>query len=189
MKTKLTALLLILSLLLGGCGTEETTRWPAGYTVIAPFLAAEPVESYEFGESDDLLGLAGVYYAAWTNSDPREFVNSKGETTNIYNSQIYVVAQESGSPEEARTLLDQWMAREKQNYQVDGEQTLTLNGQDYTLLTLVSGSEDNPYGFGIAAFAVMGSNAVCVELVCSDTFTGMPQAVMEDFLDGLHYSE
>ncbi len=190
MKLKVLSLLLAVSLILCGCGSDSLPAdWQEDWAVIAPFLAAEPMECFVFGESDDILGISGVYYAAWTNGDAREFTNAQGETTTIYNSQIYVVAQEFPTEEEARTALNQWLAREKQNYETGAESTATFGGQEYTILPLLSGSENNPYGFGCAAFTIHGSNAICVELVCSDTFTAEPQSVLEEFLQGLHYSE
>lgn len=190
MKLKLSALILALSLLLSGCGREALPAdWDKSWTVISPFLAAEPMECFTFGESDDILGISGVYYAAWTNGDPRAFTNAEGEETTIFNSQIYVVAQECRTEAEAAQNIAAWIAREKQNYEVGEETALTVNGREYTLLTMLSGSEGNPYGFGCAAFTVSGTNAICVELVCSDTFTGEPRSILEQFLQGLHYSE
>lgn len=190
MKRKILALFLTLSLLLCGCGSESRPAdWQDDWTVIAPFLAAEPMESFSFGESSDMMGLSGVYYAAWTNGDAQAFTNAAGEETTIFNSQIYVVAQECATEAEARENLTAWMTREKQNYETGPETTVTLNGVAYTLLPLLSGSETNPYSFGCAAFGLSGSNAICVELVCSDTFTAEPHSVLEEFLQGLHYSE
>ena len=61
---KYISFILILCLLLTGCGNGESSiQLPADWTAIAPFLAAEPVEGYAFGESADTLGLGGVYYA------------------------------------------------------------------------------------------------------------------------------
>ncbi len=190
MKRKVFTLILALSLLLAGCGNNAPqANWDESWTIIAPFLAAEPMEGFTFGESDDILGISGVYYAAWTNGDARSFTNAEGEDTVIFNSQIYVVAQECRSEEEAQQNIAVWKAREKQNYQVAEEFGITLNDHDYIMLTMISGNEGNPYGFGAAAFTVSGNNAICVELVCSDTFTGSPQAVLEEFINGLHFSE
>ena len=183
-------LLIALCLLLTGCGTgKNTANWQPDWVEVAPFLAVSPVECYEFGESADTFGLGGVYYATWTNGDPRNYTNADGEETVIFNSQIYVIVQEFRSESEARTALNQWLARESQNYSCGEATAVTVDGRDYTLLPLFSGSETNPYGFGCAAFAIHGTNAICVELVCSDTFTAEPQSVLEQFLNNLHYSE
>lgn len=190
MKHKLIPLILVLSLVLCGCGGESLPAdWDETWTVIAPFLAAEPMEDFAFGESDDILGLSGVYYATWTNGDKRDFTNAEGEETVIFDAQIYVVAQECRTEEDAQRNVAAWSAREKQNYRIGEEFGITLNGRDYIMLTMLSGKAGNPYGFGAAAFTVSGSNALCVELVCSDSFTGNPQAVLEAFINGLHFSE
>ena len=190
MKLKIFTLILVLSLLLAGCGGKTPQAdWDESWTAIAPFLAAEPTVDFSFGESSDIGGLGGVYYATWTNGDAREYTNAEGEDTVIFNSQIYVVAQECRSAEEAQQNIAVWKAREKQNYQVSEEFGITLNDRDYIMLTMISGKEGNPYGFGAAAFTVSGNNAICVELVCSDTFTGSPQAALEEFISCLHFSE
>lgn len=190
MKFRILTLILILSLVLCGCGGEAPPAdWDKSWTVIAPFLAAEPMECFTFGESDDIMGLSGVYYATWTNGDPRPFTNAEGEETTIFNSQIYVVAQECRTEADAQQTLTAWITREKQNYEVLEEITLTVSDRDYTMLILDSGKESNPYGFGCAAFTISGTNAVCVELVCSDTFTAEPRVLLEEFLQGLHFSE
>ena len=190
MKGKVFTLILVLSLLMAGCGSHEPqTNWEENWTVIAPFLAAEPMEGFAFGESDDILGISGVYYAAWTNGEERSFTNAEGEDTVIFDAQIYVVALECRTEEEAQQNIAAWKAREKQNYQVSEELGITINNRNYTMLTMTSGNEGNPYGFGAAAFTVSGTNAICVELVCSDSFAGNPQVALEAFLNGLHFSE
>ena len=166
MKRKVLALICALSLVLAGCGSAKSPDWADGMTVIAPFLASEGTEDFTFGESADTLGLGGVYYATWTNGDKRDFINAAGESTVIFNSQIYVIAQEFRTEAEAKTGLNQWMAREKQNYNCNNETTITVNGREYTILQLISGNETNPYGFGHAAFTIHGNNVICVELVC-----------------------
>ncbi len=190
MKRKLISLIIVISLMLCGCGSEANqTNWDESWTVIAPFLAAEPMEGFAFGESDDIFGISGVYYAAWTNGDARSFTNSEGEDTVIFDAQIYVVAQECRTEEEAQQNISAWKAREKQNYQASEEFGITVNDRDYIMMNMVSGNEGNPYGSGTAAFTASGTNAICVELVCSDTFAGDPRSLMEEFLGGLHFSE
>lgn len=182
--------LILLCLLLTGCGSKQhSAQWQADWVEIAPFLAVGPVEDFTFAERADTFGIGGVYYATWTNGDKRDYVNADGEATYIFNSQIYVIAQEFRTEGEANTALAQWMAREKQNYQVYAEFGIVVNDREYTFLMLESGSETNPYGFGCAAFTIQGTNAICVELVCSDTFTANTQAVLEMFLESLHFAE
>lgn len=190
MKRKLIPLILILSLLLCGCGSGvKNADWAGSRKVIAPFLSSEGTEDFTFGESADTLGLGGVYYATWTNGEQRDFTNADGESTVIFNAQIYVVAEECRTEADAEQSLTVWMAREQQNYSCGETYEVTVNGQTYTLLPMTEGREGNPYPFGCAAFTRFGTNAVCVELVCSDTFAGSPGNVLEAFLNGLYYHE
>ena len=105
MKRIALALILALALVLVGCGSDTPqTNWDENLTIIAPFLAAEPMEGFAFGESDDIFGISGVYYAAWTNGEARSFTNAEGEDTVIFDAQIYVVAQECRTEEEAQQI-------------------------------------------------------------------------------------
>lgn len=190
MKLRILTLFLILSLLLCGCGEAEAQlpdHWAESFTVIAPFLAAESIEGFDFGESDDSLALSGIYYATWTAGGKRDFVNADGESTVIFDAQLYVIAQEFRTEADAQTSLSQWLAREKQTYTCGEAFSLTCGGQEFTILPLLSGSETNPYGHGCAAFALRGSRVICVELVCTEEFTEDTQAILEAFLQGLHY--
>lgn len=187
---KCLSLLLLLCLLLTGCGSNQRpAEWAEDWTAIAPFLAAEDMENFTFGESADAMGLGGVYYATWVNGEQRDFVNAAGESALIFDAQIYVIAQAYNTEAEATTALAQWIDREKQYYRFHEEFEVSVNDREYTFLTLRSDNEANPYNFGCAAFTLHGSNAVCVELVCSDAFTADTQAVLEQFLGGLHYAE
>lgn len=190
MKFRIVMLLVIFALLLSGCGASEAAlpaHWEEGWTVVAPYLAAEDMEGFDFGESADTLGISGVYYATWTAGEKRDYTNAEGEQTVIFDAQIYVITQEFRSEADAETNLNQWLAREKQSFTCGDAYTLICNGQEFTILPLLSGSEDNPYGSGCAAFALRGSNAICVELVRTDYFSGDIQATLEAFLNCLHY--
>ena len=100
-----------------------------------------------------------------------------------------MVAEECRTEADAEQSLTAWMAREGQNYSCGETYELTVEGQTYTILPMLEGKAGNPYPFGCAAFTRFGTNAVCVELVCSDTFTGGPGYVLEMYLQSLHYHE
>ena len=190
MKLRMFALILAFSLLLCGCGNAESqlpAHWDESLTVIAPFLAAEGVEGFDFGERDDILGLSGVYYATWTAGGKRDFVNADGESTVIFDAQLYLIAQEFRTEADAQTNFSQWLAREKQSYTCGEAESITVNGQEFTILPLLSGSETNPYGHGCAAFALRGKTVICVEMVCTEEFTEDTRVILEAFLGGLHY--
>lgn len=190
MKRKLIALILILCLILCGCGKESRpAEWEDSWTAIAPCLASEGLEGFTFAESADTFGIGGVYYATWTQGAKREYTNAQGEETFIFDAQLYAVVQECRTEAEADQSISAWIAREQQNYSCAEPREVLSNDRTYTLLSMNQGSEGNPYPFGCAAFTRIGTNALCVELVCAETFTGDPQALLEAFLSGLHYHE
>lgn len=191
MKKRIISLFLMAALLLSACGAKQElpSDWKPDWTVVCPLLAVEPMEGFSFGERADTLGLGGVYYATWTSGEKRDYTNAEGEKTFLFDAQIYLVVQECLSEADAHQSISQWTALEKQNYSCGEPWEIDSNGRTYTLLPMNEGREGNPYGFGCAAFTRIGTNALCVELVCTDAFTGDAQAVLEDFLSGLHFSE
>jgi len=179
-------------LALSGCaGSDEDPHpdWDESWVRIAEYVGVEPLEGFALNESNDALFMSGLYYAAWTAGDGRDFVNSDGGKATVYDAQIYVLLEECRGPEAAQEAVGTWIAREKQSFQTADAFTRSFGAQDFQILPLVSGSEDNPYPRGAAAFAVRNEWAISVELVCSDRFEGDSQTILGQFLSGFHYSE
>lgn len=183
--------LLLTVLLLTGCSqaADPHPEWDDSWVRIAEAIGVEPMEGFTLNESNDVLATAGLYYATWTCGEGQEFVNEAGEDAVVYDAQIYVLLEECSGEEEARQEVESWIAREKESYESEETGTRTLADQEYEILSLVSGREENPYGYGTAAFAVRGSCAVSVELVCSERYAGDPQDTMTQFLNGFHYGD
>ena len=78
---------------------------------------------------------------------------------------------------------------EGQNYTLGDRRELDAAGQSFAFYPLLSGREGNPYTHGAAAFAVRDGLAISAELLCTEDFTGDPQAILEQFLNGIHYGE
>lgn len=184
--------ILVLTLLLSSCGAEQTALpadWETDWTVVGPLLAVELLDGFELNESNDALYLSGIYYATWVTGEAREHTNEESESANIYDGQIYVLLQEFRDQEAAETEVGIWQAREKQTYETGEISSVACGDQDFEIIPLLSGSESNPYSKGIAAFAVRGKWAICVEFLCADSFDTELQATLEAFLNGFHYSE
>lgn len=184
-------LLLFVTFALTGCSGASGQRhpeWDESWVRIGETVGVEPVEGFSLNESNDVLSLSGLYYATWTCGDGQEFVNADGENATVYDAQIYVLLEECSGTEAAAQEVASWIAQEKQSYKAGDTETRTFGAQAFDVLPLRSGKEGNPYGYGIAAFAVWEENAISVELVCSDRFAGDPQAVLTQFLTGFHYS-
>lgn len=184
--------LLALSLLLTGCAGTSGGRdpgWEEDWTAMGNHLAIETPEGFVLNESNDVLSISGLYYATWTSGEGQNFVNSDGKDATVYDGQIYVLLKECADGDAAAKDISDWIEREKQSYEAGDQESLTVGSQEFQILPLISGKGSNPYPFGIAAFAVRGQNAISVELVCSQRFTGEPREVLERFLTGFHYAD
>ena len=180
------------ALLLAGCAGSDGGRnpnWDESWVPIGADLAAETPDGFTLNESNDVLSISGLYYVTWTCGQGRGFVNSEDEEATVYDAQIYVLLKECADGAEAERNVDEWIAREKQSYETGEAERVTVASQEFQMLPLLNGNEANPYPHGTAAFAVRGQNAISVELVCSERFTGDSRAVLERFLAGFHYAE
>lgn len=191
MKRRIVSLLLITALLLSGCGDRQELPpdWEESWTVVCPQLAVEPLEGFTLHESNDALYLSGIYYATWITGDARPHTNEEGEEAEIFDGQIYVIMQEYRHADAAQSGIAQWTAREKQTYETGAEASVTCSGQVFTLIPLLKGSEANPYSHGVAAFAVRGNWAVCVEFLGAQDYEADMTQILELFLSGFHFSE
>ncbi len=181
---------LLAALLLTGCASTASRHpeWEEGWTPMGDAFAVEPAEGFALQETNDVLSASGLYYATWACGEPRDFVNAEGKDAKVFDAQIYVLLKECANGDAASQEVASWIAREKESYETAEAENQTFGGQKFDVLPLISGKENNPYGFGIAAFAARGDCAISVELVCTDRFTGDPQAVLTEFLNGFHYS-
>lgn len=192
MKRIFFCLVLITALVFSGCNASQTqipADWETNWTVVAPLLAVEPFDGFSLNESNDALYASGIYYATWVTGEAREHINEDGETADIFDGQIYVLVQEFRNSDSAKSNMGKWIAREKQNYETGEEAVLSSESQEFTLFSLNSGSQSNPYSSGMAAFALRGNWAICVEFLCADGYETDMQKTLEAFLSGFHYSE
>ncbi|MDE6259845.1 MAG: hypothetical protein K2M42_03130 [Oscillospiraceae bacterium] len=183
---------LLMALALAGCsasGQELPAGWDESWVRIAEYVGVEPLDGFTLNESNDLLSISGLYYATWTAGDGQDFVNADGDEAIVYDAQIYVLLEECRSADAAQEAVGAWIAREKQSYGAEGTYTKSFGTQSYEIMPLISGGEDNPYTHGTAAFAARDQWAISVEFMCTDSFTGEPQTLLEQFLSGFHYNE
>lgn len=183
---------LLMALALAGCSApdqELPPGWDESWVQVAGFVGVEPLDGFTLDESNDVLSISGLYYAAWTSGDGQDFVNAKGEDAIVYDAQIYVLLEECRDGSAAEASVKSWIDHEKQSYEAGEAYTKSLGAQDFEILPLISGNEGNPYTHGTAAFAARGKWAISVELVGADSFAGDSQTILEQFLAGFHYRE
>lgn len=190
MKRRWIVFTLFTALLLAGCAADREDKhpeWEESWTRLGDLAAVEPLEGFSVLENMDALTASGLYYASWSSGQAQEITNGDGQAATAYDAQIYMLLKACRDGEDAAGETDAWLALERKNYESGETAALEAGGQSYTLLPLLSGSGDNPYTHGAAAFAVRGAWAVSVELVCGGGFRGDPQGTLEQFLSGIHY--
>ena len=138
-------------------------------------------------DKKDALSADGMYYASWTAGSPKEFENSDGDTVDLYDAQLYLLLGESKTPEVAAESMENWLEAGRTNYDVSAEETITCNGQSYTLLSYNFTNEENPYSHGVSAFGVFENCAVCAELTCQEEYSEDLKEMLTAFLEGCSY--
>lgn len=184
-------ILLAAVLILTGCAGASGRRnpdWDESWVTVGDILAIEPLDGFTLNESNDVLSISGLYYTTLTSGEGQSFVRDDGKEATVYDAQIYILLKACSDAEEAAREIDDWIVREQQAYESGDLESLTVGVQTYQILPLINGQASNPYPFGTAAFAVQGQNAISVELVCSERFSGDTRALMEQFLSGFHFA-
>ena len=182
------AIWLFALLLLLGCAAPEAREhpdWDEEWFRFGDQLAAETPDGFMLNESNDVLSIAGLYYATWTAGKGEAITNAQGRDAVLYGAQIYVLLKECESAEAVAADIADWMHREAVAYETR-ESDVTAAGRAFTVLELTKAQGENPYHHGAAAFGMIGSNAVSVELLCREAWHGDPAATLTAFLNGLH---
>lgn len=167
----------------------DGAQWDKDWTILGTTLGVEqPGNGLTLSENPLVLTGRNTHYATWTVGEPASYVNSDGEDTDLYPAELYLLLYGCADAEEAKATVSDWMEREQDTYTVTGTATETYNTQEYTILTYQCGSETNPYSRGVSAFSVYENYAISAELTCLDTFEGDEHQMLQDFLNGCHYS-
>lgn len=177
------AALLLLALTLAGCaGPVRDPSWEADWIGFDSVLAVDTPAGFTLLENQDALGPNGLYYASWVTGEETPYENEEGEEVPLYEVQVYLLLETGADPGAA---VEDWIAREKQNYSTGEAEKITVSGQEYSVLPLLSGREGNPYAQGTAVFAVRGAWSICLEVLC----TGDRDArqIADSFLNAFHY--
>ena len=190
MKKTLIFLLISALLVLTGCARapeeDPHPEWDEAWTRFGDVVAAETIEGFTLNETNDVMSIAGLWYATWTVGEGEEIVNSQGRDAVVYDAQIYLLLKEGSTERGAEADIADWIHREKEAYETT-ESSVTIGEKEYLLLHLESSSEGNPYHHGDAAFMISGANIVVAELLAKEDFEGDTQAILLDFLNHLHY--
>lgn len=185
--------LVSLFLLLTGCSsTPETAidgqKWQEDWIQIGLRIGMEAPEQFTLLDNKDALAADGLYYATWVTGDSRPYENSDGDVIDLYDAQLYLLASESPDEAAAQKNCSTWLAAAKENYDIASEDTITCNGQTYTMITYHCTGNDTPYDRGVSAFGTCGVSSVCAELTCLKNYEEDLTTLLTELLSGCHYS-
>jgi hypothetical protein len=185
-----TPILLLILLLLTACAkgpsADAHPEWNAYPIRFGDVLAAETIEGFELNESNDVMSIAGLWYATWTTGEAEQIENAQGKEASVYDAQIYLLLKEGQTENGAENDVADWIEREKNAYETT-ESTVTVNGREYRILHLIKSGADNPYRRGTAAFLLTGANAVTVEVLAKEGYQDDTEAILLQFLNRLHF--
>lgn len=191
-KRKAALLFSCLLLSLAGCSSASQTaksgqEQPEGQTEIGTIMTAHAPQEFTLLDNKDALAADGLYYATWGAGNSAPYENSDGETLDLYDAQLYLLAGEAKSEKDAEKSRQAWLAAAKDNYKIHTTDTITCNGQTYTLISYDCAGTDTPYDHGVSALGVCGTNAVCAELTCTKDYDGDLAALLKNFLNNCQY--
>lgn len=191
MKRRLPFFICLISLLTGCSSAPQTAAdgqsWQDDWLKIGTSVGVDTPEQLSLLENKEALAADGLYYAAWVAGSSVPYENNDGDVIDLYDAQLYFLTNETASGETAAASCNAWLSAAKENYEVQTEDTVTLNGQPYTLLTYTCTGEDNPYERGVSAFGVSGSTAVCAEFTCLEGYAEDLETILTKFLNGCHF--
>ena len=185
-------LFVCLLLLLTGCTSPPTEavdgqRWQDDWFMIGTGMGIEAPEKLSLLDNKEALAADGLYYATWTAGSSVPYENSEGDTVDLYDAQLYLLVNEADTKENAEKNCQTWLASAEDNYEVLTKDTITCNGQSYTVITYNCISGDTPYDRGVSALGVCGETAVCAELTCVENYEDDLTLLLTEFLNGCHY--
>ena len=194
-KTAIALIFGVLCLCLSGCGAvplpekaADGLDWDKNWVTVGSIVGVDTPDGMEAQENNEALEAQGMSYAAWSIGEAVPYTNADGEEAQLYDAQVYLLLSGSKSVELAESTLAQWREMAGQQYVIEGTAARTYNGQEFTVITYLFGSETNPYARGASAYGVYRNYAVCVELVCQQSFDGDAAELLGQFLDSCHYA-
>ena len=167
---------------------REDTWSNSGFLKVGHDLVVKnPHNGLSLLDNKDTLSANGLYYAAWTMGGSEPYINSEGQTVDLYDAQLYLVLSEHKNSVEAGNDMVKWLDAAKKNYEVLTEEEITCNKQPYSLITYNCVNEENPYDRGISAFGVYNNDTICIELTCRENFEEDLRTILLAFLDSCTY--
>ena len=186
----------VLCLALTGCisapppeQAADGSAWGKNWVTVGNVVGVDAPEGMDSRENNKALAANGMYYATWSIGDEASYLDKtedKEQEITVYDAQLFLLLGGSSSAEKAEEAREEWLSLAGEQYQIDSEETVSYNGQEFTVITyrLTSG----PYARGASAVGIYGNYAIGAEFSCQDGFEGEPLDYLSDFLEHCHYS-
>lgn len=184
---------LMAAVTLAGCTVAEPDYeklgWDESWTAMGDILAAEGAEGFELREKVNNLSGYGFRYALWSRGEQYTYENASGKEATYHDAEIYLLVHSCKNETAAANMLLEWEARERLAYSCGENTTAEAGGRSFTVVPILSPLEGTvPFSRGLAALSTVGDHAVSVEILCREGYECDVEAVLADFLSGLHYS-
>lgn len=195
MKGKLIPLILILTLILGGCAgnlvpdprtVDGGTAWDESWTNLGGLVGVEqPGGGFELLTTNGRLGDMTIRYATWVCGQETELEDDRS----VYEGQIYLMTEDCGTAEAAASTLDQWHGQFGAGLTVTRREQLTLKDAQFELIHYDSAASDSHFSRGVTAIWQWGDVVLVADIAAADSLTLDLSATMEQFLEGIHYAD
>ncbi len=187
------SLFLCLLLFLTACSSTpaeaiDGQKWQEDWVQIGTIIGIDTPKQLTLLDNKEALAADGLYYATWVTGDSVPYENSDGDTIDLYDAQLYLLASETNDEESAQKNFQTWLASAEDNYEIQSKDTITCNGQTYTMISYNCVSKDSPYDHGVSALGVCGTSAVCAELTCVEGYSEDLTQLLTEFLNNCHYN-
>lgn len=142
-------------------------------------------DSFKLIDNNSILAADGLYYVSWGIGETNLY-GEGDDAAELYDATLYLILGESKSNESARDNMNSWYDAALSNYDVLEEEAVTINGQEYAVITYnyLSGSF---YTHGVSAFGTFENNAVCIELTGCEKFNEDLKTILTGFLGNCSY--
>lgn len=162
--------------------------WSSDWVTVGGMIGVDTPNGLDPRENNEALAANGMYYATWSAGEAEDYTNADGDDAQLYDAQVYLLLAGCTELEKAEESAAEWLELAQENYVVEQTETLTCNGQTFTVITYTFDSDTNPYIRGASAFGTYSNYAVSVELSCRDSFDSDPLEALTGFLESCHYA-
>ena len=184
----------LITIMLTGCASVfSSNNLGSGESVenltVGHSLEIENIDSrFKLIDNNSVLAADGLYYVSWGIGE----INTYGEgddAAELYDATLYLILGESKSNESAKDNMNSWYEAALSHYEILEEDAVTINGQEYTIITYNYNSlNKTPYmHHGASAFGTSGNNSVCIELTCCENFNEDLKTILTGFLGNCSY--